>query len=349
VQRIVFLDVLRGLAALTVVAYHALAHISAAFITFSRQQFDLGRCAVVIFFLCSGFIIPATIERQASVWRFLVRRVCRIYPLYWFSLALYLVYDTLARSTPGQILLVDWHTASPIATLLANAALLQHVLRLPNLVPNSWTLTYELLFYGFVALLFASQLLPRIVSVTMGLILLSVIFRALIPRWGGIELDALGSTYYLALMSIGAVAQRVAVGAVRPHVAVRCALLLLVAENVSLSTGQAGWLADVVALALFGIAYGLRASSFPRLCRELGQVSYSVYLLHEAVIASVPRLISVPLALLVWMGSTLLAAVITERWIERPGIALGRWLTRPWTTAPGTRGVSRPQPIEQSA
>ncbi len=43
---------------------------------------------MVVFFLCSGFIIPVSLERQGSLRRFWIRRLLRRYPLYWLSVVL---------------------------------------------------------------------------------------------------------------------------------------------------------------------------------------------------------------------------------------------------------------------
>jgi peptidoglycan/LPS O-acetylase OafA/YrhL len=64
----------------------------------------------------------------------------------------------------------------------------------------------------------------------------------------------------------------------------------------------------------------------------LGQVSYSLYLLHLPVLLTVFHLFSdkAPLGVLIaaTVGLSLIAAHLSYRWIEQPSMALGRWATR---------------------
>src|SRR5438128_3067363 len=89
--RLDFLDGLRGFAALVVFLSHAIGRVSPAFHDFTYSRFDMGSFGVTVFFLCSGFIIPVSLERQGSLRSFWLRRIFRLYPLYWFSIALFLL------------------------------------------------------------------------------------------------------------------------------------------------------------------------------------------------------------------------------------------------------------------
>jgi peptidoglycan/LPS O-acetylase OafA/YrhL len=64
----------------------------------------------------------------------------------------------------------------------------------------------------------------------------------------------------------------------------------------------------------------------------LGQVSYSLYLLHLPVLLTVFHLFSgkAPLGVLIaaTVGLSLIMAHLSYRWIEQPSMALGRWATQ---------------------
>src|SRR2546430_2888447 len=81
-SRLAWLDVLRGLAALAVVfdhvSYYALQHVR----HIVYQWFDPGNYGVFVFFIISGYIVPASLERKGSVRTFWVSRLFRLYPLY---------------------------------------------------------------------------------------------------------------------------------------------------------------------------------------------------------------------------------------------------------------------------
>src|SRR6202012_2106928 len=85
-HRMAWLDALRGFAALFVVfdhlTYYVLQHVR----TVVYQYFDPGLYGVFVFFMVSGYIVRASLERRGSVRGFWVSRVFRLYPLYLVAL-----------------------------------------------------------------------------------------------------------------------------------------------------------------------------------------------------------------------------------------------------------------------
>ncbi len=91
-SRLGWLDGLRGVAAVAVAVHHATfvytPHAREALL----QWFNPGFWGVMVFFLISGYIIPASLERHGDVSRFWTSRIFRIYrsgPLglpYWLCL-----------------------------------------------------------------------------------------------------------------------------------------------------------------------------------------------------------------------------------------------------------------------
>ncbi|HEX5501271.1 MAG TPA: acyltransferase family protein, partial [Thermomicrobiales bacterium] len=72
--RLGFLDALRGVAVLAVVGVHLGERLFAGYGRVVESRFALGHFGVTLFFLCSGFIIPVSLERQGSLRRFWARR-----------------------------------------------------------------------------------------------------------------------------------------------------------------------------------------------------------------------------------------------------------------------------------
>ena len=140
---------LRFVAAMLVVFFHASAHLQAAGHGLGLA-FGFGKSAgfagVDIFFVISGFIMVWTTQSDAgaaNALAFMKRRVARIYSGYWpfYLLAL------------GLFSVIGGH-------YLANADLLRSALLWPTelqflLIPVSWTLIFEMVFYLFFALLIA--------------------------------------------------------------------------------------------------------------------------------------------------------------------------------------------------
>ena len=144
-DRLAHIDSLRALAALLV----ALAHLSQRLIPLTDQgavaeakswprYFDFGITGVVIFFAISGFVIYGTLRgpRAGVTRRFAITRFCRLYPAYWVSMVVGLIFIWWWRGwtiTPGLV--------------AANVTMLPTLLGQRNVMGLYWTLETELVFY----------------------------------------------------------------------------------------------------------------------------------------------------------------------------------------------------------
>ena len=86
--RLAWLDVLRGVAALCVVFDHFGSFVPPRIQATVSQWLDPGTYGVFVFFLISGYIVPASLERKGSVRTFWVSRVFRLYPLYLLAIGI---------------------------------------------------------------------------------------------------------------------------------------------------------------------------------------------------------------------------------------------------------------------
>jgi peptidoglycan/LPS O-acetylase OafA/YrhL len=78
-MRLGWLDALRGIAALCVVFDHLTYSVFQPVRDSVYHWFDPGQYGVFVFFLVSGYIVPASLERRGSVRGFWVSRVFRLY------------------------------------------------------------------------------------------------------------------------------------------------------------------------------------------------------------------------------------------------------------------------------
>jgi peptidoglycan/LPS O-acetylase OafA/YrhL len=169
-NRLAWLDALRGIAALCVVYDHGSTLVLTSAQRFVTPWFDPGQYGVFVFFLVSGYIIPASLERKGSVRSFWIGRSFRLYPLYLVALvasaaAYALGYGTIrgAEHFPGR-------AASAWLLMMPN------LMGGPN-VPNvTWTLSYEMVFYLLLAALFSVGAHRRTGSYALacGLVVLTV-------------------------------------------------------------------------------------------------------------------------------------------------------------------------------
>lgn len=144
------IEVLRGLAAFSVAVAHADSFIGGnTDLPFSRwHDYAMpGTAGVEFFFVLSGFVMAvahgAEIGPGGRVARFLWKRFCRIYPLYWLVLA-WPVHSFWGAPSVTPAAIAQWASLLPVRT--------------DNLVVVAWTLRQEVTFY----LVLSLCLLPRI-------------------------------------------------------------------------------------------------------------------------------------------------------------------------------------------
>ncbi|NMG07232.1 acyltransferase [Brasilonema sp. UFV-L1] len=162
-----FLDALRGIAALWVVLFHAILDGRLALLTSSLPHwfvtvvFDGGSLGVPIFFVLSGFVIAHSL-REAKInldyfGRFSLRRFARLTPPYYFSIVITLLFALLSSQIKGEAFAPGKEPLS-LQRLFAHLFYLQDIFRVPHINEVFWTLCIELQFYlVFCALLGLAQ------------------------------------------------------------------------------------------------------------------------------------------------------------------------------------------------
>lgn len=153
--RLAWLDVLRGLAALAVVFDHASYYVVQHIRAIVYQWFDPGNYGVFVFFIISGYIVPASLERKGSVRTFWVSRLFRLYPLYLLAVgiavALYLLHFGSLRG----------EASDPATSILSQLLMMSNVLAGQNLPNVVWSLSYEMVFYLLLTALFIARVHKR--------------------------------------------------------------------------------------------------------------------------------------------------------------------------------------------
>ncbi len=101
--------------------------------------------------MVSGFLIPATLEASRSLRTFAIHRLFRLYPAYWFTIAVLVSLQ----------LFFYRKTDFPIGDVLLNLTMLQGFIGHPDISGVFWTLQIELSFYFLCVLLFSCGLMQR--------------------------------------------------------------------------------------------------------------------------------------------------------------------------------------------
>ena len=175
-SRLAWLDVLRGVAALCVVFDHFGAFMPAGIRAAVSQWFNPGDYGVFVFFLISGYIVPASLERKGSVRTFWVSRIFRLYPLYLLAIGLAVA---LWMAHFGGLRGED---ADPGTSVLSQMLMMSNVLAGTNLPNVVWSLSYEMIFYLLLTALFMARVHRRSSRYALGLAAAAVALGGLLPQ-----------------------------------------------------------------------------------------------------------------------------------------------------------------------
>jgi peptidoglycan/LPS O-acetylase OafA/YrhL len=324
-QDYAFINFLRGWAALLVALLHFYLNTyeyykntpwSQTIYPYIMGEFDIGKFAVGVFFLVSGFLIPYSLERSKSISLFAIHRIFRLYPAYWCSIIL-------------NLLLNAWlaYEAMPdIWTVLANITMLQGYLRHPDLIGAFWTLQIELTFYILCGLLFWIGFSKKTNLIICICLLLS--FFASFLAHAGLKMP-MALFIALTLMYCADALRRNVKNLNKLWIIVALSLIpicMLAYGDVSRRYILCYWTAMIV----FRLSYHYQSKWFQKpIYTFLADISYSVYLLHGSIGIQIARAIAArggsPI---VGFGlaftATIFVSWIIYKLIEYPSIRLGR-------------------------
>ncbi len=330
-SHVVELQSIRGLAALAVLIAHSLA------VYGPPPAFLNAHAAIVIFFVLSGFVLTRSL-RDRDLGSYLSRRMFRIYPMIWVGVTLGVIATAVAsqpvEGMDASFLAIIPQEVTP-RNLLGGFMGAGH-----SLNPPLWSISLEIvgsvLIMGIVLCASRPGLLLAIGAILLALSIAEVPlpFRAgvyLVDFWIG------------AMICLAEPQARRAVS--------RCGgwHLALFATILLFTRSFGGWdyhdpvpqLAEALAAALIiaTLAYGPVQARLLRIAplRKLGDISYSVYVLHFPLLMLFAVLIGaseIGMALPVWqrglaicaatLAATLSLGVLTYRYVERPALALRR-------------------------
>jgi peptidoglycan/LPS O-acetylase OafA/YrhL len=269
----------RALAALAVVLYHACsstAVFTAGMPAWLKSICERGYLGVDFFFVLSGFIIAHTRNHHQSFSGYARRRLTRVFVPYWpIGIVMGVAYLLLPDLSHGDR---DWSWAATLTLLPATGAPALNV---------AWTLQFELLFYlffgiamalrhpllgvlpwGAAVLLFNAVAGPPSAALAPFLDLIVVEFVIGVIAAYAVATDRLQNAAFLGLATL---AIYFGLGAVEPHRLVFGLAMGFVVVAI-VRAERAGHIRVPAALTLLGTA------------------SYSIYLVHNPVVALSARL-----------------------------------------------------------
>lgn len=365
------LQACRALAALMVVCLHVGATLNrevylghAADLV--RQWTSFGDAGVCFFFVLSGFIVTRVhlpdFNHPGRIPAYLLKRAARIYPMYWLVFAVTCLFVLLLPASRTTL-------PSDALTLIKALMLIPQD---PALVGGTgapvvfvaWTLQYEMVFYAAMALALIQRWL---LLIPVGLFLLNRLTYS--PGDG--FLASFFCTDLIYLFGMGAGLAMLSdrpwrLSAAQARMVIALALLAFIAlamwEDLTFPatdrSHRALYFGGISAMGILGLTHledaGWRPSPNGLLVR-LGQASYTLYLIHVAVMSVLGKVITalseqaglfgptVAMASAVLIVAACAAAALrVHRHIEQP---LMRWLNQAitrWTNTAKTKPPPHP-------
>ena len=361
-NRLVWLDSLRGIAVLGVVLVHCgLLAQSGGFL---GQVTAAGQYGVQLFFVISAITISMTYQQHAkkngtsprSALAWMIRRVYRIWPLYAIAAFLYSIEGFILNAHHGSIVAqkIEWFD------ILANLIFIHTWIPSANnsVVPGGWSISVEVMFYCIFPVLMMGQKKPHFRSLFIVLAVLSLAISELVNRlvfgtfaivnnsyfyfWLPTQIPVIliGCWFYFRVFDQNSSNSQINVWVLTVTFAALSAC--------GLALGSWGQLSPGISPSIFALAFCCLAVSASsgrlgfiggRWMSEIGVCSYSIYLVHFALI-HVARLTlkvfainphpGLVLLLFIYIPVTALSFYIatwTRRLVEIPGIEMGRRLS----------------------
>lgn len=351
VQRLSELDALRGIAALSVVLWHFFCATCTLPSVWPIYWISRGDGAVVLFFLLSGFVLslPFQREQKPAYLAFAIRRVFRIYPPYLVGIGLSIVVTTFVAVSKKPELSAFFNQSCGIP--FDRGIALEHLFLIGNIHSNTynnaiWSLIQEMRVSLLFPLLFWMVSRNKVITNLVICGILSGISelntRYHFEQSNGYQVGYFHTLHIASLFIIGIMLAQHRKTLVRlyqgmPVVDKGLVLFFALALYRISMESPIAFLRDYGSAAggAVFIVYALWSGRISGVLRKpvftfLGNVSYAVYLNHLSVIFLVlslgyPRLPLWTLCITI-IALTLLISLSFWKYIERPSIALGKYL-----------------------
>jgi len=317
--RLATLDAVRGVAAMMVVLFHYTAHYSHVMSVDYDPAVSVGwgYLGVNFFFMVSGFVIFMTLEKTRNGADFIVSRFSRLYPAFWFAVLLTAVVVNAYGLKGAQ---------RSVGEILVNLTMLQDFVRVQRVDGVYWTLTYELIFYAWMYLLFHFRQLARIEWFVAGWLVLATGSHIceLVFNYFPWKITLFLLLQYAHLFAAGILFFLVFSGRATR---LTWALIALCLANQFLVSAY--WWETPFVVAFFGVFWliCLNRASFlnARILVFFGGISYTLYLLHQNLgfvlldwlrRAGLNPNLAVPIAI----AAAILLAWLVSRFLEKPAM-----------------------------
>ncbi|WP_323071988.1 acyltransferase family protein [Mycetohabitans endofungorum] len=333
-QKIVSLnnfDFLRLVTAYLVLFSHQFALSGQPSLNLGDQSLDKVR--VLIFFSISGYLISQSWDRDPSVWRFLAKRILRIWPgLIVVTMVTALLLGPIISTIPADQYFLNSKTWEFFHILKLNIRYELPGVFAANPFPNAvngslWTLPIEFRWYIILLVLNVVGLVRCRLLLLIGAIALAIFVFAIH--------DPQHTAHRKYSLEFGAFfCYGVCLYYFRDFWTTRKELVLFVlgVSGVTLFSVGQKYAALFVVLPTLVIFFGTASTPFIRRAGRFGDFSYGIYIyafpVQQTVIWFTDNRLSIWSGLAVSTAITIALAILSWHWVERPALRLKRHFIR---------------------
>jgi len=343
--------------------YHALPrqesvytehHISATFATLITNIIKAGMASLDVFFILSAFLITELLLREKAfrgvpdLKAFYIRRLLRIWPLYFFMIALAGFLSIFDRSQP-----LGWAYALSFLLFAGNWIMVFRGFPHAQIIGPLWSVSFEEQFYLFWPLVVRRASKRTLCQIAIGLLIVAALARLILllkheggePIWYNsfARLDSIACGILLAVALHGCPTLRVGITARLTLILVGISAWLIVGRYCGLLDavptllgGMIGYpLMSLGGVAIFLSVFGAARDGLPFLKHSwlvyFGKISYGLYAYHFLGLQLSQRLLTGYAPAHAWTLSWLFSLAITFslaaasfKWLESPFLRLKR-------------------------
>ncbi len=341
-NRYVFLDGIRGMAAIFIVINH----------TNNYWGFDLARnyLAVDLFFILSGFVIANAYDERIrsgiiTFPKFMLVRLTRLYPVFLLSLLFFsalTIYGVTKHPLPSTVL-IEVASSLALTALFLPSHIEGYNLLFP-INPPCWSLFYELISNAIYAVIrpFLNNVALAAIVISSGLILMGAYYHYEKPvnlgwQWsyesiiGGFIRSIFGIFMGLLIHRNHTFLKHRFSNKVSPWIAFAAVAIILTSPDM----GKFNWIIDAISVTVFFPLCVCFASlgnhtKLDKILLMLGSASYPMYVLHTPILNLLNRVQIVdaskfaPISGIALVALLIALSVMIEKYFDIP---VRKWIT----------------------
>lgn len=320
-QRLIWIDCLRGLAAITVVIFHILVELQNGFsvnILTLNGIVNPGRISVLLFFMISGYVIRISTCNQKRSRTFFLRRFARLYPPYIICVLISILFCYNGFFGEG---ILNKQLA------LFNASKIKYIIGIltmefSNLIGTfsplavDWTLAVELLFYFQIYIIITICPNLHFKYIYIFFIIVSM-FSDLCRYFPFLYAGTLFWDYSSKRLTRNSLILLLIL------LPISCYLSNYDFEEVEVRSTYAN--CSLVAISIFSLVFVRNHIIERNTLIYLGKISYSLYLIHLIVIHLVVEF-QIPFPIISMIVITMVLSSFCYKYVEEPSILFSRKL-----------------------